>query len=263
MRRCRGVSQRPQHLAGSRHPPHGSRLIDSVTVRTTQGIGVRIMLKRALAGTVVVAVMMVMATGLAHAGSTPWEEPPLADATAVALMEAKRGSDNYVLQQWNSAQDGTAIRMMRKVTSPQVGPSRLGFPTGFDTVALFRNGKPLKKTSYLSVWQVTYSPAGTSLQPTAGWADANGVTVFLPPGDNQNGRFVVVLNEANEKRAQWECSVYWYDLCRWSNGYEFLDYTALAFTMKDGQVSTFNVTEADMLRPKQYKKRLGKVLARK
>lgn len=221
------------------------------------------MLKRTLATAISAVLAMVMATGVGHGGSSPWDEPPLEGATAVALMEAQRGSDSYVLQQWDSPSSGTALRLMRAVTSPLVGPPRLGYARGFDTVALYRNGKPLKKASYLSVWQVVYGPAGTSLLPAAGWGDGNGVTVFLPPGENRNGRFVVVLNEDSEKSAQWECSVYWYDVCRWNDGYRFLSFTALSFTMRNGQVTSFNVAEGDTLRPKQYKKRLGKILTRK
>lgn len=77
------------------------------------------------------------------------------------------------------------------------------------------------------------------------------------------GKYTVLFTDRMFSAAQWKCSVYYKEVCRWSDGWETVTWDAYTFDVKKRTISKLREKGDYAGSPKQFQKQLTKVLNRK
>ena len=175
------------------------------------------------------------------------------------------GKRKVVMQQWESeAQDVYVIRTF--------SPNSFILGSKDDYKRTYRGDDVWKPRPQFKAWQWWYpdrtseyvgDPSAKELIPPKDEDSMEGFSLRFKRSNLKNGKYTVLFTDRDFTPAQWRCSIYSKDVCRWSEGWTTVNWDAYTFDVKKRTISKLREKGDLAFSPKQFQKQLGKVLNRK
>lgn len=176
-------------------------------------------------------------------------------SSAVAIFETSHKKQAFTLQQWADS-NGSDFSFHIFTRTPR---SLFGMSYGTPMEYAYRNRKRQKMP--LQFWrESTTSSSTTELVPQFDFEGASGMTLLLPRGKARAGTYTILLEDDYFKPAQWDCSIYYKEVCNWREDFQYYGWKAFQFTIENQRVSSFRVKSGKAYNSKKYRKQIKKVL---
>jgi len=184
------------------------------------------------------------------------EEAAGQESRVLTQFEANHKKQPFTLQQWDvPSRDSFAINIFtpfpRKL-SPMV--------LGTDSAYVYRNRK--KRKFPIAFWKQTSVSDPSQVENLLFFEDASGMTLEMPRSAARAGTYTILLEDDYYKRAQWDCSIYYQDVCNWNERVQFYGWRAFQFTMQDRTVTSFGIKSDDAFSTKKYRKQIKRLLSK-